>query len=191
MGCVRCTRLWPSHSHCCVESPCYSVAKPMQTPLTTSSRLRLYVDTSVYGGAFDEEYEQASVRLFEQVRRGLFRVVVSPVIQAEIRDAPDLVRRLFDEILPLADVQPVTLEAEELAEAYLAAGILTQRSRTDALHVALATLAGCQVLVSWNFRHLVNFYRRPLYNAVNVLRGHLEIAIQSPPEIIIDEDQDV
>lgn len=50
------------------------------------------------------------------------------------------------------------------------------------LHVALATIAGCNMIVSWNFKHLVNFRRIPLFNAVKVLNGYKPISIYSPME---------
>ena len=58
----------------------------------------------------------------------------------------------------------------------------------DALHVALATVARCTVLVSWNFRHIVHLNKIRRYNAANVLHGFGEIAIHSPPEVVPDED---
>ncbi len=153
--------------------------------------LRVYVDSWVYGGAFDEEFDDRSRAFFDDVRRGWFLIVTSPVVQREIADAPASVRELFAELAAVGEVQVVTDEAEVLAQAYLDVGILTEKSRADALHVALATVAGCDVIVSWNFKHLVNFYRAPLYSAVNVLKGHRPIVIQSPPEMTADEDEDV
>lgn len=153
--------------------------------------LRVYVDSSVYGGAFDEEFDDRSRVFFDDVRRGRFLIIVSPVVQREIADAPVSVLELFAELTAVGEVQIVTDEVEALAQAYLDAGILTEKSRTDALHVALATVAGCDVIVSWNFKHLVNFYRAPLYSAVNILRGYRPIAIQSPPEMTADEDEDI
>ena len=61
----------------------------------------------------------------------------------------------------------------------------------DALHVALATVAGCALIVSWNFRHIVNYRRIPMYNAVNTLQGFGDLAIFSPLEVIADEDEDI
>jgi predicted nucleic acid-binding protein len=152
-------------------------------------RLRVYADSSVFGGVFDEEFERASIEFFAAVRRNRFDLVTSPVVARELREAPAAVRALYDEILPRCDLQPVTAEAEALAQAYLEADILRAQSRTDALHVALATIARCDVLVSWNFRHLVNFYRAPLFSAVNTLHGYPGIALVSPPEVTVDENQ--
>jgi hypothetical protein len=75
------------------------------------------------------------------------------------------------------------VDAAALQEAYLKAGILSARSEDDALHVAIATVARCSLIVSWNFRHIVHFEKIPLYNAVNTLKGYGTIGIFSPLEV--------
>jgi hypothetical protein len=85
----------------------------------------------------------------------------------------------------------VTGETLQLQHAYLSAAIVSERFATDALHVALATVAGASMIVSWNFRHIVNFRKIPKYNAVNKLRGYNDIAIYSPLEVIEHEDEDL
>lgn len=132
----------------------------------------------------------ASRAFFAQARQGRFQLVVSTVVEEEMVRAPSDVQQLFQEILGFSNVQLVSEPARRLAQAYLDVGIPTQRSRTDALHVALATVAGCAVIVSWNFRDLVNYFKVPLYGAVNVLHGYPEIAILSPPEVTGDDTQE-
>ena len=83
----------------------------------------------------------------------------------------------------------VTAEALKLQEAFTDAGILSEKHSTDALHVVLATVSRVSLIVSWNFKHIVNFQKIPMYNAVNTLHGYREIAIYSPPvEVIEYED---
>jgi len=71
---------------------------------------------------------------------------------------------------------------------HLSENILTKKWYDDALHVALATVTECDVIVSWNFQHIVNFRKIPLFNAVNVLKGYRQIAIYSPLEVINYEE---
>ncbi|NLG84430.1 MAG: type II toxin-antitoxin system VapC family toxin [Firmicutes bacterium] len=75
-------------------------------------------------------------------------------------------------------------EADELAEAYLQHGIVGPGSRSDALHVALATIAEADVLVGWNFKHMVNIGKIRLFSAVNLERGYRPIDIRSPKEVL-------
>jgi hypothetical protein len=60
---------------------------------------------------------------------------------------------------------------------------VSKKYSTDAMHVALATVAGARVIVSWNFKHIVNFRKIPMYNAINVMQGYNNIGIYSPMEV--------
>ena len=148
------------------------------------SAIRIYADTSVFGGAFDEEFQAASKVFFQQVRSGRFKLVTSALVQEEIEPAPTDVRGLFEGLLDIVDVVDVSEEAVSLRDAYLESGIVSPQWSDDALHVAIATVAGCALIVSWNFRHIVHFEKIPLYNAVNTLRGYSGIGIFSPLEVI-------
>ncbi len=154
----------------------------------TGKRIRVYADASVYGGVFDEEFEAASREFFAAVRAGRFQLVASTVVQDELKEAPERVFALFEEMRRLAEAADITQEAIQLQRAYLAAGIVGQQWKTDALHVALATESQCAVIVSWNFKHIVNFKKIPLYNGVNLAHGYGPIAIHTPQEVIADDD---
>ncbi len=83
-----------------------------------------------------------------------------------------------------------TTETLRLQLAYLEAGIVSDKWFADALHVAMATVSGCSVVVSWNFKHIVNLRKVTQYNAVNMLKGYPTLSIVSPPEVIgYDEDE--
>ncbi len=119
--------------------------------------------------------------------------MVSDVVYRELEDAPDGVKQVIRSLSAGSLVEvPVDEEVERLKEAYIAAGILGRASEDDARHVAAATVAGADLIVSWNFRHIVNYDRIRKYNAVNVLNGYAPIEIHSPMEMTYgDEDQDV
>jgi len=153
--------------------------------------ISVYADTSVFGGVFDDEFSEPSRAFVDAVVAGSFGLVTSEVVSQEIAAAPDAVRRLFDDLLPIARVASVTDETLRLQQAYLGARIVSERYATYALHVALATVAETSMIVSWNFRHIVNFQKIPKYNAVNKLHGYGEIAIYSPLEIVGYEDEDL
>jgi predicted nucleic acid-binding protein len=153
--------------------------------------IRVYADTSVFGGVYDKEFQQSSRTFFAQIKSGQFVLVTSAVVQSELTAAPTTVRHFFEEVLGLAEVTDITANALELRDAYLQAKIVTPKYADDALHVALATVAGCTLIVSWNFQHIVHFQKIPLYNAINVLQGYQPIAIYSPREVIHYEDEEV
>ena len=66
-------------------------------------------------------------------------------------------------------------------------GAIAARMRADALHIAVATVARVDVLVSWNFKHIVNLRRIHAYNAVNLKRGYPLLEIRTPREVLDDE----
>ena len=153
--------------------------------------IRVYADTSVFGGVFDEEFQVASRTFFEQVRSGRFQLVTSAIVQEEIAPAPIEVREFFAGLLGIMEVADVSEDALGLRVAYLDAGIVSPKWSDDALHVAIATTSGCSLIVSWNFKHIVHFEKIPLYNAVNTLKGYSHIGIFSPLEVIRYEGEDV
>ncbi len=151
--------------------------------------ISVYADTSVFGGVFDDEFSEASKAFVDTVVAGGFSLITSEVVRQEIATAPEAVRQLFDDLLPLARIATVTEETLGLQQAYLGAAIVSEQFATDALHVALATVSGASMIVSWNFRHIVNFQKIPKYNAVNKLHGYSDIAIYSPLEVVEHEDE--
>ena len=146
--------------------------------------LRAYVDTSVFGGTQDEEFADASLRFFRDVARGRFVVLISAETLRELQGAPPNVRETLTRIpAESLEATPVTAEVEELADAYVAAGVLGDRYRADALHVAAASVARADLIVSWNFRHIVNLDRIRMYNGVNAIHGYSPIEIRSPLDL--------
>jgi hypothetical protein len=149
--------------------------------------LRIYVDSSVFGGVEDVEFKRPSKLFFDAIRQGKVHPVLFALVLWELDSAPPPVLALFQDILPLAKAVEVEPAALRLRYAYLRARIVTQRWAADALHVAVASVAGCSAIVSWNFKHIVNYRRIPLYDAVNRIEGYGELAIYSPWEVIGEE----
>ena len=117
-------------------------------------------------------------------RLGNFRPVVSEVVDAEVRDAPEPIQDIYSELLTLEpEFLNATEEAVQLAETYLERQILTAKFLDDALHIALASVAAVDVLVSWNFKHIVHFDKIRLFTAVNIELGYKPLQIYSPREV--------
>jgi len=146
--------------------------------------IRIYVETSVFGGVCDDIFVRPSIAFFDYARRGRYSLVVSEVVAEALEKAPAAVRDVFDEMAVLSERVETSSASLALRQAYLRAGILTPKWHTDALHVALASTADCAVIVSWNFKHIVNLNRIPLYNAINAVQGYRAIEIRSPLEVL-------
>jgi len=151
-------------------------------------KFRIYTDTSVLGGCEDDEFAEHSVRLMEGFVRGERVLVLSSLTVQELAAAPAEVRRRLASV-PGAHIETLQLDAEakDLAEAYIAAGVLRGTMRADAQHIAIATVARVDVLVSWNFKHIVNLQRIHGYNSVNLRHGYPMIEIRTPREVLSDE----
>ena len=154
--------------------------------------IRVYVDTSVIGGCLDEEFRTASIRLFNRSRAGYALLVISDTTLAELASAPQTVRSVIED-LPKECLEFVhqNAESEVLAEEYIRQAVVSRRMLADAQHIAVATLARVDVLVSWNFRHIVNLDRIHGFNAVNLRSGYPLLEIRSPLEVWKDDDEDV
>ncbi len=146
--------------------------------------MRVYADTSVFGGVFDSEFSTPSNQFFQEVEQNNFILVTSAVVEAEIEPAPENIRHFFKKYAQLSEVVVADGAAFDLQQKYIEAGIVTKKSLDDALHVALATISQCTIIVSWNFKHIVHFDKIPKYNAVNTLNGYGNIGIYSPLEVI-------
>lgn len=155
-------------------------------------RLRVYLDTSVFGGVCDEEFAEPSQRFFGQARRGRFVVLVSLQTLRELEQAPQSVRDVLTG-LPAACLEALSSspEVNVLAAAYVEAGVVGRASWDDALHVAAATVAEADLVLSWNFRHIVQYERIKGFNGVNAIRGYRTLDVRSPLEVVYGEGQDV
>ena len=146
--------------------------------------MKIYADTSVFGGVFDREFSEATKQFFNEVDAGRFVLVTSAVVETEIEPASERIRILFTKYAQSAIIADVSKEALELQRSYIGSGVVSEKSLDDALHVAIATVSECDLIVSWNFKHIVHFDKIPKYNAVNVLKGYSHIGIYSPLEVI-------
>jgi len=150
---------------------------------------RFYFDTSVFGSVFDKEFDEATLQLFERVKLGQITCVFSDLTESELLDAPEKVRNYFKN-LPIENVERVIINDEmlTLASKYISEKVVGQTSFDDYVHIAAATLTKVDILVSWNFKHVVNVYRIRGYNSINIRSNYQSLEIRSPKEITEYED---
>ena len=148
--------------------------------------LRVYIENSVIGGYFDNEFKEHTRKLFEKFKKGIFKPVISSHVIAELENgAPDRVK----EILMTINYEEYTINDEmlRLAEKYIEQKVVSENYYSDALHIAVATVIGVDVLVSWNFKHIVNLDRIKSFNSVNLKEGYSILEIRTPREVIESE----
>ncbi len=150
---------------------------------------RFYFDTSVFGGVYDIEFEEETLQLFERVKLGKIVCVYSDLTETELIKAPANVKKHFKE-LPKENTERVSVNGEiiELATKYIEEKVVGKTSFDDCIHIATATLNKVDMLVSWNFKHIVNIYRIRGYNSINIKMNYSSLEIRSPKEILEYED---
>jgi len=148
--------------------------------------LRIYVENSVIGGYFNIEFSESTKELFELFRKGIYIPVISEHVIFELENgAPDYVKEILTTIN--YERYPTNGIMVNLSKKYLEQKIVSEKYYNDALHIAIATVLGVDVLVSWNFKHIVNLNRINLFNAVNLSQGYKILEIRTPKEVLINE----
>jgi predicted nucleic acid-binding protein len=152
-------------------------------------RQRIYIDTSVIGGYFDEEFESATRQLFERIIAKDFDVYFSEVNETELFLAPQHIKDL-KKLIPQDCYKYLDLneEAKQLADSYVREKVLGQASLNDAYHIAISSVNRLDCLISWNFKHIVNFDKIRLFNSINLKLGYPLIDIRTPLEFLKYED---
>ena len=150
---------------------------------------RIYIDTSVFGGYFDEEFMEHTIPLFNRIHSGEFIILYSTVTQEELEYAPEKIQNLVREIkVEQTEFIETTDEAIDLASEYVSEKVVGKTSFADCLHIALATINRADFLISWNFKHIVNIERIRGYNSINIKKGYKQLEIRSPREFCNYED---
>ena len=150
---------------------------------------RIYIDTSVLGGYFDEEFKEATRSFFERFENNEIIFVVSDLLDVELIRAPKNVRELLHNYsADKFERIELTEDAINLANAYIEEKVVGKTSLEDCRHIAMATISKVDVLASWNFKHIVNLERIKGYNSVNLRLGYQMIEIRSPKDLINYED---
>ena len=146
---------------------------------------RVYIDTSIVGGYFDEEFQNETRKLFSLFEKGEIKFVVSDLLELELTRAPQNVRELLLKYNPEKFERIVlTEDALRLADSYIIEKVVGRTSLEDCRHIALGTIWKVDVLASWNFKHIVNLDKIKGYNSVNLRMGYQMLEIRSPLELI-------
>ena len=146
---------------------------------------RFYLDTSVFGGVFDKEFDEFTLQLFERIKLGEITCLYSELTETELVKAPTNVKNYFKD-LPRESMEKVEITDAilALAKKYVDENVVGTTSFDDCIHIATATVHRADILVSWNFKHIVNVYRIRGYNSINLRMNYPSLEIRSPKEIV-------
>jgi len=127
----------------------------------------------------------------EAIKQEKFILLMSDIIVSELINAPQAVKDILLSIPQrVIEVVKITAEVLQLRDAYINEGVVTSKSINDATHVAAATIARADAIISWNFKHIVRLDKMKGYNQINLLNGYGILTIISPLEVTIDEAKD-
>jgi len=143
-------------------------------------KISLYLDTSVFGGYYDKIFERDTRFLFSKIEEDKYNIFVSDLTKEELKNAPEKVKNILNCIK--FQLIEVTEECKNLADKYISEKVVGETSRNDCIHIATATINKIDVLVSWNFKHIVNVPRIKNYNLVNTKNGYGNLIILSPKD---------
>ena len=152
---------------------------------------RVYVDSSVIGGKFNKRLAKQTKPFWDAVEKGDIVVIASDMLEQEVKNIKTPLR-VRDFFISLQESQAIRIatakEANDLAARYVADNVVDKSNFVDCVHVALATLANADALVSWNLKHMIK--RSEEYKNVNKVLGYREIEILTPEkfmEVYYDE----
>lgn len=148
-------------------------------------KTRIYIDTSVIGGCFDIEFEKDTKLFLDRLENKEVIFILSDLFEFELLNAPINVREILKNY-PENAFERVKLSEEAiiLADLYIKEKVVGKSSIEDCRHIAIATICKADVLVSWNFKHIVNLNKIRGYNSVNLKNGYSILEIRSPKELI-------
>ena len=137
------------------------------------------------GGCLDDEFKNVSISLLNEFIRGNKITIISDITRAELSQAPEKVRQIV-ETIPEEFIEGVYLteESNELSRDYLQEKVISKRFLADSQHIAIATVIKADIIISWNFKHIVNIDRIRGFNSVNMKKGYGTVEIRSPWEIV-------
>lgn len=152
-------------------------------------KLKLYLDTSVlnfYYADDSPEERRITQELFREIKSGYYTAFISSTVLEEISRASQEKQRTLLSLVEDYNLIPLEIdeEIESLAGLYIQNKIIPQRYEEDAIHIAVAVINDLDVIVSWNFKHIVRVKTKLSVNGINKMEGYKEIEIYSPMEVI-------
>jgi predicted nucleic acid-binding protein len=156
-------------------------------------KLKVYLDTSVISHLMQEDVPEKmaeTLKLWDMFKDGKFEVYLSTVTLEEISACPEPKRSRMLEYLEQIDYTPIEIvdDMSEVAQQIVDMGILTKKSYDDCQHIAAAVVRGCDCIISWNFKHIVNIKTIRGVRAITNLKGYKPIEIINPSVLLESEE---
>ncbi|GBU21631.1 hypothetical protein R80B4_01529 [Fibrobacteres bacterium R8-0-B4] len=156
----------------------------MEAVASIVKKERYYLDTSVWNGIKELVFAFDTRTFFTMISRNQVVCLYSEIVERELEGAPSVVREVFGSVSgEYKEKVTITDDILRLAKVYIDRGVVGRTSFDDCIHIAAATVHKADILVSWNFKHIVNIRRVRGYNAINAEFGYPILEIRSPREV--------
>ena len=173
-----------------IEFPVHRLEKNVPSDNNYKVRnFKIYLETSIFNTYFDEvrlERRFYTRKLFDDIEKGKYDAFVSQIVLRELQRAEEPKRTAMLRLLNEYKIKEVKWEdaIDSLAIVYIQEGVVPQKRRLDALHIAAATIHGLDIVVSYNCRHIARAKSFLLANAANKREGYKEILLHTPEEVL-------
>lgn len=150
------------------------------------------MDTSVISYLEQEDAPEKMTdtrTVWDVLKKGDYDIFVSQVVLKELNDCKDSRKReLFSKHLHEINFNlvEVTEDTIALAEKFIDFGILKQKSLDDCQHIAAAILNDCDIIISWNFKHIVNVKTIRGIKVITTMQGRKDLLIYPPTALLED-----
>ena len=156
------------------------------------SKIKVYLDTSVisYLDQKDAPVEMAQThQVWEKIKSGMYDVYISDVVLRELNDCNENKRNTLLGYLKEITFQTVEItdKTMKLAEKFIDLGILKKKSFDDCQHIAAALVSDCDIIISWNFKHIVNVKTIRGVKVITTMEGFKDLLIYQPTALLEEE----
>ena len=158
-------------------------------------KLKIYLETSTISHLDQQDAHLLMAethKLWNLIKADQYDAVISNVAVDEINRCEEDKRSTLFGYVAEIDYTFVAIDAHglKIASRFVDLGVLRQKSFNDCQHIAAAITSGCDVIVSWNFKHIVNHKTMMGVKAVTALEGYDDILIYTPSILIGGEFND-
>jgi predicted nucleic acid-binding protein len=155
--------------------------------------LKLYLETTVFNFIFAEDSpdkRQDVIKLFDEISQGKYIPYTSDYVLQELLKAEEPKKTKMVDLLNKYEVKLLTPDknAENLADKYVTENIIPIKYRMDGIHIAMATINNLDIIVSYNFQHIVKLKTIIGTESINLREGYKRIGIYSPTEVIENDE---
>jgi len=158
-------------------------------------KTKIYLETSIFNFYFttdSDEKRDATIKLFKEIKQGKYEAYTSATVIRELKKDTEPKRSKMLNLITEYDITIIenisNSEVKNLAAKYVKQSIIPKKYATDATHIAIASIYELDMIISYNFKHIVKEKTRIFTALINATLGYKAIKINSPMEVIEYEE---